>query len=68
MPKLTHVFDLFDEQSEIMAWLIILLTVVAWISGFGDWPAVALISLACFLMGFIRKLKAGPSGIDITRD
>lgn len=67
MPKITDITQLFDEQGEIMAWIILVLSVVGWALGLGDWPAVALVTLSCLLMGLIRRFKAGPAGLEVDR-
>lgn len=68
MPKLKSIRELFDQKGEVLAWIILTVAIACFALGLGDWPFVALVTLAVYLMKELHAFKVGPAGIEVDRD
>ena len=57
--KLKSLVELADTQPEILAWICLVCAIVFELREFNDTATVAMFFLSMFLMGYVRKAKAG---------
>ena len=71
MSKLQSIKALFDEQHEVMAWIVLALAVAGRASELLDqWPAVSLCMTSLVTMlgsAYYSGIKVGPQGVEVNR-
>lgn len=69
MSKISRITQLFDDQHEIMAWLVLALAVAGVATGtLESWPGVGLAGLSLITMlgaAYYKGVKLGPGGLDV---
>jgi hypothetical protein len=69
MGKIRKITDLFDEQHEVAAWLVLATSIALLVTGRLDqWPFVALVATSLVtLLGsqYFRGVRVGPQGIEV---
>lgn len=69
MPKIRSIKELFDDQHEIMAWVVLALSVAGVATDrLDDWPGVCMAGLALITMlgsAYYKGIKIGPGGLDV---
>lgn len=63
--RLKSIFDLFDTQGEVLAWVLLATTIFFEIRGFEDLYTLGALALAAGTMGYVKKLKAGSAEINL---
>lgn len=69
MPKIKSIKELFDDQHEIMAWCVLVMTAVGVATDrLEDWPGVCLVALSLVTTlgsAYYKGIKIGPGGLNV---
>jgi predicted histidine transporter YuiF (NhaC family) len=69
--KIKKIWNLFDEQHEVMAWIVLVLAVAGrWTEMLDQWPTVAMCCTSLVTMlgsKYYAGLKVSPQGIEVDR-
>ncbi len=63
--KLKSLLDLADTQGEVLAWILLAVTIGFEIRGFEDLYTLGGLALAAGTMGYVKSLKAGSAEIEL---